>query len=105
MHVRDRPSLKTQRALYGVKQYWLAAAPRRAPHIPCSIIDCFERPAVSMNSMPYCYGHRGLALLHALRHDCRSCHLFSLLALKHTGGDYGHQVRAHPCPRFTICYT
>lgn len=67
--LRDRPSLRTQRALYGVKQYWLETTPRRAPKPPCAIIDCFSKPAIVLNSLSYCLGHRGLALLHAMRHD------------------------------------
>ena len=35
--------------------------------------------------------HWGLALIYGFRHQCNSCKLFSLVSIKHTGGDPGHQ--------------
>ena len=35
--------------------------------------------------------HWGYALIYGFRHQCNSCKLFSLVSIKHTGVDQGHQ--------------
>ena len=48
----------------------------------CCILTCTQGRHHGMNSRPYCQDHFGLALFNGLRHDCRACHVWSLLALK-----------------------
>lgn len=57
----------------------------------CEVLGCCLRGTYRQNSLRFCANHRGLGLLHALRHACASCRLFSATALRSTGGDAGHQ--------------
>lgn len=53
----------------------------------CSVFTFVRKSLVTMNQMNYCHGHRGLALVNGLRHNCRTCRVFNLLAFKETGKD------------------
>lgn len=75
--------------LFYINQYVL-------PHVEdqdrtcCSILICTQPVVFSLNSMHYCKYHQGLALIYGLRHKCRTCRIFSLLAIKETGQDWNH---------------
>ena len=66
----------------------------------CCILTCPQRGQHSMNSRPYCNGHFGLALFNGLRHDCKACHVWSLLALKLdiTGGHMHNSIQTLDVP-------
>ena len=76
-----------------LKRWWLQT------HLDFSEVDglCCILPCEQMgdylrsNSMDFCKEHRGLSLIYGLRHVCNMCTLFSLLCLKTTGHDEGHQ--------------
>ena len=57
----------------------------------CSVLPCMNHGDIRMNSMYFCWDHRGLALANGLRHKCNMCAIFSILCIKWTGHDEAHQ--------------
>jgi hypothetical protein len=66
----------------------------------CSILGCPDPgDALTLNSLPYCGLHHGLALFNGLRHgsgayDCDACIIFNAVALRYTLSDGGHLAHA-----------
>lgn len=76
-------------------------------YVMCSVLTCTSPMFFVMNGMKYCDDHRGLAFVYGFRarfleskskegeaccrHECRTCRIFSLTAMKETGTDWNHQ--------------
>ena len=86
-------SITTYQGIHDAKQCYLnlQRSYMPPPGTECCILYCTNKSKRTMNSLWYCSAHWGLALVHGFRHHCNACRLFSLMGLKTTGGDPGHQ--------------
>lgn len=93
-------SKNQQRWIYDVKQQ-IVKAGRYQPFKKfddrywrlCDILDCRQLGTLRMNSLHFCDEHHGAALINGLRHECKNCLLFNLIAFKETVSDSSHQQR------------
>ena len=89
-----------KRAYLAQNQDWRPCTRRRGLVGCCAVLTCWNalrvRPddSLCLNSLRYCWEHRGLALFNGLRHSpdrfCDACTVWNVLCLKITGGDRGH---------------
>ena len=96
-HLANDPSMDTLRRLEAFKraytQDFLRGRRRIADGTPmCALFACQRPASETFNRLPWCDRHRGLALIHMLRHRCRSCRIFGLMALREAMPDPGHTL-------------